>query len=66
MQERNKIYFASDFHLGAPNKEDSLIREKKICRWLDSIKDNAKEIYFKAGQRDVVRFVNILKKRSED
>ena len=45
MQERNKIYFASDFHLGAPNKEDSLIREKKICRWLDSIKDNAKEIY---------------------
>jgi len=31
-----------------------------------SIEDNAKEIYFKAGQRDVVRFVNVLKKRSED
>lgn len=31
-----------------------------------SLEDNAKEIYFKAGQRDVVRFVNILKKRSED
>ena len=45
MQERNKIYFASDFHLGAPNKKDSLIREKKICKWLDSIKDSAKEIY---------------------
>lgn len=40
-----KIFFASDFHLGAPNKERSLEREKKIVRWLDSIKDQAEEIY---------------------
>jgi UDP-2,3-diacylglucosamine hydrolase len=40
-----KIYFASDFHLGAPNQEDSLVREKKIVRWLDSIKHDAEEIY---------------------
>lgn len=40
-----KIFFASDFHLGAPNRESSLIREKKIIRWLDSIKDEAEEIY---------------------
>ena len=40
-----KIYFASDFHLGLPNQEDSLVREKKIVAWLDSIKDSAEEIY---------------------
>jgi UDP-2,3-diacylglucosamine hydrolase len=40
-----KIYFASDFHLGAPNHEVSLKREKKIVRWLDSIKDDAQEIF---------------------
>ena len=45
MQTRNKIYFASDFHLGAPNKNESLKREKKICNWLDEISKDAKEIY---------------------
>ena len=45
MKERNKIYFASDFHLGSPNNKDSRIREKKICKWLESIQDKAIEIY---------------------
>lgn len=45
MAERNKIYFASDFHLGIPNRDKSLEREKKIIRWLDSVKGDAKEIY---------------------
>lgn len=40
-----KLYFASDFHLGAPSKEDSLKRELKIVRWLDSIKEDAHTIY---------------------
>lgn len=40
-----KIYFASDFHLGLPNFEKSIIREKLVVKWLDSIKENAKEIY---------------------
>jgi UDP-2,3-diacylglucosamine hydrolase len=40
-----KIYFASDFHLGVPTFESSLQREKLICRWLDSIKSDAEEIY---------------------
>ena len=40
-----KIYFASDFHLGAPDQKKSLEREKIICSWLDSIKNDAKEIY---------------------
>ena len=44
MQPKKK-YFASDFHLGYPNKEASREREKKLVRWLDSIKDDADEIY---------------------
>lgn len=43
-----KIFFASDFHLGAPNHTESLIREKKICDWLDSIKGDA-QILFLVG-----------------
>ena len=43
--ETKNIYFASDFHLGAPNHESSLIREKSIVSWLDHIKDDAAEIY---------------------
>lgn len=42
---KTKIYFASDFHLGIPNYEKSLEREKRIVRWLDEIKHTAKEIY---------------------
>jgi UDP-2,3-diacylglucosamine hydrolase len=40
-----KIFFASDFHLGVPNREESLAREKKITAWLDSIKNEAHTIY---------------------
>ncbi|RYY48322.1 MAG: UDP-2,3-diacylglucosamine diphosphatase [Chitinophagaceae bacterium] len=40
-----KIYFLSDFHLGAPNAEQSLEREKRICRFLDSIKKDASHIF---------------------
>ena len=40
-----KIFFASDFHLGVPNYEESLKREKRVVRWLDSIKHEAHSIY---------------------
>lgn len=40
-----KIYFASDFHLGAPDYESSLIREKRIVGWLDEIRKDAAEIF---------------------
>ena len=40
-----KIFFASDFHLGVPSHADSLVREKRIVKWLDSIKDEAHTIY---------------------
>lgn len=39
------IYFLSDFHLGAPNFSDSLVREKKIVAFLNSIKKDADEIF---------------------
>ena len=45
MQIKTKIYFASDFHLGAPNHQKSREREKKICKWLDQISKDAKEVY---------------------
>ena len=39
------IYFASDFHLGAPNKSISLEREKMICAWMDSIFPSCEALY---------------------
>jgi len=40
-----KIYFASDNHLGAPTREESLPREKKFVKWLDEVKDDAAAIF---------------------
>lgn len=31
------LYIASDFHLGSPNRSESLAREKRIVRWLDTV-----------------------------
>ncbi|AWW31896.1 UDP-2,3-diacylglucosamine diphosphatase [Echinicola strongylocentroti] len=40
-----KVYFASDFHLGAPDHLTSKKREDKIIRWLDHIEDTAEAIF---------------------
>jgi len=40
-----KVYFASDFHLGIPDKATSIEREKRLCRWLDSIRHDAARIF---------------------
>ena len=45
MNRSTKIYFASDFHLGAPNPQESRDREKLIIQWLDQIKKDASEIF---------------------
>lgn len=45
MRIANKIYFASDFHLGSYPKEQSELREREIVRWLDHIKQDASELY---------------------
>lgn len=42
---KNKVYFASDFHLGAPNFEESLVREKKVVQWLEEARADASEIF---------------------
>ncbi|MBS1746796.1 MAG: UDP-2,3-diacylglucosamine diphosphatase [Bacteroidetes bacterium] len=39
-----KIYFFSDFHLGAPDFATSLVREKKIVAFLDTAKIDAQVI----------------------
>lgn len=40
-----KIYFLSDFHLGAPDHARSLQREKIIIQFLDQVKGDASEIF---------------------
>jgi len=45
LKEEKYIYFASDFHLGAPNHQESLKREKLIVEWLNSIKPTTKELF---------------------
>lgn len=40
-----RVYFASDFHLGAPDAASSLARERRIVRWLDLAARDAAAIY---------------------
>lgn len=68
------IYFLSDFHLGAPDYDKSLVREKKIVAFLDSIKKDATEIYllgdvfdfwFEYGKVIPTGYVRLLGKLAE-
>jgi len=43
--EGKKIYFLSDFHLGAPDHKTSLVREKLIIQFLDYARKDACEIF---------------------
>ena len=40
-----KVYFLSDFHLGAPNEEASRIREDNVVRFLQAAKNDAAAIF---------------------
>ncbi|GGF16216.1 UDP-2,3-diacylglucosamine diphosphatase [Echinicola rosea] len=40
-----KVFFASDFHLGAPDQQTSKLREDKIIRWLGQIENEAAAIF---------------------
>jgi UDP-2,3-diacylglucosamine hydrolase len=40
-----KIFFASDFHLGVPDHASSLVREKRVVQWLNTIAPQAHAIY---------------------
>lgn len=43
--EDKKIYFASDFHLGVPNLEESHKREQRIVRWMTHIEQDAAALF---------------------
>jgi UDP-2,3-diacylglucosamine hydrolase len=45
LAERKKIYFISDIHLGLYPAEKSALRERLLVNWLDSIKEDASELY---------------------
>jgi len=45
-EPRKKIFFASDAHLGARFHSDPIELEKKLVRWLDSIKEEASAVWF--------------------
>src|SRR3546814_17081818 len=45
MAIRDKVYFASDFHLGAHPRSATREREARIVAWLDHIKADATELY---------------------
>ena len=45
MPEKNKIYFISDVHLGAPALTNNKQRELLFAGWLDDIKHDVAELY---------------------
>jgi UDP-2,3-diacylglucosamine hydrolase len=45
LEKNKKIYFVSDAHLGLPNHEKSIVREKLLVKWLNEIRKDAEEIY---------------------
>ena len=56
-----------DEDLVLPTKVDDLIEllNKVYPEKSPELKEDTKTIYFKAGQRDVVKFINTLKERTE-
>lgn len=42
---KKNIYFASDFHLGAPNYDESRKREQRIVDWLNYIEPSCSELF---------------------
>jgi UDP-2,3-diacylglucosamine hydrolase len=73
-QLTGKIYFTSDLHLGIPDHAQSLERERRFVRWLQSIRGDAQVIFilgdlfdFWFEYRQVVPrgFVRVLGKLAE-
>ncbi|MCX6245781.1 MAG: UDP-2,3-diacylglucosamine diphosphatase [Bacteroidetes bacterium] len=42
---QKKVYFASDFHFGIPDRAASLVREQLFVDWLEMARKDASEIY---------------------
>jgi len=45
VQTHTKTYFASDVHLGIPDYESSLVRERMFIAWLEQVRKDAACIY---------------------
>ncbi|MDY3401929.1 UDP-2,3-diacylglucosamine diphosphatase [Riemerella anatipestifer] len=45
LEDRKKIYFASDQHFGAPTLEASKLREQKFVQWLEDIRKDAQVLF---------------------
>lgn len=48
----DKIYFISDAHLGSKFHADGRETERKLCRWLDFVKTDAKAVYLMGDMFD--------------
>jgi UDP-2,3-diacylglucosamine hydrolase len=48
-----KVYFASDFHLGIPDRAASLARERRLVQWLEEIRKDAALIFLVGDLFDV-------------
>ena len=63
LPQGKKVYFASDFHLGIPDRTSSLEREKRICAWLDNIKTDAGLLYLVGDLFDTwFEYKNVISK----
>ena len=45
LEKNKKIYFASDNHLGSPDFQGTIERERKFVSWLDEIKSDAGALF---------------------
>lgn len=45
LSSSKKIYFASDFHLGAPSRQESRKREDRVIEWLEMVREDAAHIF---------------------
>src|SRR5690606_19873351 len=63
LQPGQHIYFASDFHLGLPDKSGSQERERRLVSWLTSIEDKAYKIFLVGDMFDVwFEYKNVVPK----
>lgn len=78
MSVRNKIYFTSDAHLGSGYHRDPMEVERRLVRWLESIRHEARAVYFLGDMfdywfeyrtvvpRGYVRFLGLLGQMSDE
>ena len=55
LQPGKRAYFISDAHLGAPEPESSLVREKKMVDWIDQIEGDCGILFILGDLLDINR-----------